>query len=220
MGLFFRTISLVEIFRYIRTCFCARYFTYTHHLFGDFPSHPPYTKYRAKQTAKTAALLTSDYQLQYRRIKQKNFFIVNLEEKVYYVLWNFIMWSRMAKYSLVDGNFFIESAFIHVERISSASFNYLKLKAVACVMLFYVSQMTRGFDTLARIARRRYALKRNYAPHYLSSRITYSRAAHCSGDYYEQCSIIDKERRSECFGQKSCIINMARYISIAESASI
>lgn len=30
-------------------------------------------------------------------------------------------------------------------------------------MLFYVSQMTRGFDTLARIARRRYALERNYA---------------------------------------------------------
>lgn len=47
--------------------------------------------------------------------------------------------------------------------ISSTSFNYSELKAGACVMLFYVSQMTRGFDTLARIARRRYALERNYA---------------------------------------------------------
>jgi len=51
--------------------------------------------------------------------------------------------------------FFIETAFIHVEGISSDSFNYLELKAATCVILFYVSQMTRGFDTLVRIARRR-----------------------------------------------------------------
>lgn len=121
-----------------------------------------------------------------------------------------------------DGNFLIESASIYVEGISSAGFNYLELKVAACVMLFYVSQMTRGIWHFSyNSSSRRYALERNYVP--LSLIVLYIPVRRAL-----QLRLLRvvfnyryKEKRSECSGKNLASSTeplLARYISTAESA--